>query len=253
MKKFFNNLFLLLFISIILFVVAGSCTEKAVPPAPAPFALFSMSKDGGVPPFEITFTNKSENTDTYVWDFGDNTPTSTEKSPKHTYTASGTYTVTLTATGKGGSTKAQQSVFIDKPISKIFLTSIIVEKIPFARVNGLRWDATSGPDLFITITSPLFTSKPNLYTQPNELWFRDIEFPSFLPVKIVLDSPLELVGLGNDFSVNVWDNDGLGVNEYMGNVTFKFSDYTTGANPYPTTIRKINDDYTVSLVVTWSK
>ncbi len=249
MKKYFNNLVLLLFISIFI----GSCTEKAVPPAPSPFAIFEMSKDGGVPPFEMIFTNKSANTDTYLWDFGDNTPTSTEKNPKHTYTASGTYTVTLTATGKGGSTKAQQSVFIDKPISRIFLTSIVVEKIPFARVNGLRWDATSGPDLFITITSPLSTSKPNLYTQPNELWFRDIEFPAFLPVKIVLDTPLELVGFSNDFSVNILDNDNAEVNEYMGNITFKFSDYTTGTNPYPTTIRKINGDYTVSLIVRWSK
>lgn len=242
-------MFLLLFISIII----GSCTEKATAPAPAPFALFDMSKDGGVPPFEITFTNKSENTDTYVWDFGDNTPTTTEKSPKHTYTASGTYTITLTATGKGGSTKAQQSVFIDKPISKIFLTSIIVEKIPFAKPNGTRWDDASGADLFITITSPLPTSTPNLYTQPNEFLFRDIEFPAFLPARIVLDTPLELVGLGNNFSVNILDNDNAGVNEFMGNVVFKFTDYATGAMAYPTTIRKINGDYTVSLIVSWSK
>lgn len=249
MKRYFNNVFLLIFISIII----GACTDKATPPAPAPFAIFSMSKDGGVPPFEITFTNKSENTDTYFWDFGDNTPKSTEKNVKHIYTMPGTYIVTLTATGKGGTTKAQQSVFIDKPISRIFLQSIIIEKIPFTRVNGLRWDATSGPDLFITITSPLPTSTPNLYTQPNEFWFRDTEFPSYLPARIVLDSPLELVGLNNDFSVNILDNDNAGVNEFMGNVIFKFSDYTTGTTAYPTTIRKVNGDYTVSLVVTWSK
>ncbi len=231
----------------------NSCTEKATPPAPAPFAFFSMSKDGGVPPWEIIFTNKSENTDTYTWDFGDNTPISTEKSPKHTYTAPGTYTVTLTAKGKAGTTTGQQSVFIDKPISKIFVKSIILEKFPFNKPDGSRWDASSGADIFITITSPLPTSTPNIYTQASEYWFRDVEFPSFLPVRTTLDNAIELGTIDKEYSVNILDNDNYQENEFMGNVVFKFSDYTTGANPYPTTIQKVNGAYTVSLVVSWSK
>ena len=44
-----------------------------------------------------TFTNTSSNATSYVWDFGDNTGTSTEANPSYTYAQAGTYTVQLTA------------------------------------------------------------------------------------------------------------------------------------------------------------
>ncbi|MFH2096358.1 MAG: C25 family cysteine peptidase [Bacteroidota bacterium] len=47
-------------------------------------------------PVTVTFTNNSTNATSYLWDFGDGN-TSTDENPVHTYTANGTYTVTLTA------------------------------------------------------------------------------------------------------------------------------------------------------------
>ena len=51
------------------------------------------------------FVPFNNNALSHLWDFGDNSPTSTEVMPTHTYSASGTYTVTHTvtyATGGGG-------------------------------------------------------------------------------------------------------------------------------------------------------
>lgn len=45
------------------------------------------------------FTSTSLMTIGYKWNYGDGTPADTIKAPAHTYTASGTYTVTLTALG----------------------------------------------------------------------------------------------------------------------------------------------------------
>lgn len=53
-------------------------------------------------PFTVNFTNTSVGGVSYVWDFGDGSPTSTATSPSHTYTSFGDYTVTLTATGANG-------------------------------------------------------------------------------------------------------------------------------------------------------
>lgn len=50
-------------------------------------------------PANVMFTNQSVNSTSYVWDFGDSSPTSTATSPTHTYATAGTYTVTLIATG----------------------------------------------------------------------------------------------------------------------------------------------------------
>ena len=64
---------------------------------PAVSANFALDIDGGT----VLFTNNSGGAATYRWDFGDGT-TSTEFNPTHTYAASGTYTVRLTATDSCG-------------------------------------------------------------------------------------------------------------------------------------------------------
>jgi len=56
-------------------------------------AVFSYIADG----FKVNFTNFSSNATEYVWEFGDQTETSTLKNPTHVFPAKGQYLVTLTA------------------------------------------------------------------------------------------------------------------------------------------------------------
>lgn len=63
---------------------------------------FTLTPSSGVVPLAVTFTNMSTGATSYVWDFGDGSPTSTNPNPVHSYTSSGTFDVTLTATGPGG-------------------------------------------------------------------------------------------------------------------------------------------------------
>lgn len=53
-------------------------------------------------PFTVNFMNASTGAVSYVWDFGDGSPTSSTTNPTHTYTSFGNYTVTLTATAANG-------------------------------------------------------------------------------------------------------------------------------------------------------
>ncbi|WP_321506270.1 PKD domain-containing protein [uncultured Methanoregula sp.] len=82
-------------------------------PAPVtPVAAFTATPLAGAAPLAVTFTDVSTNTPTsWAWDFGDGS-TSTEKSPTHTYSNAGLYTVNLTATNSAGSNSLVKSNFV---------------------------------------------------------------------------------------------------------------------------------------------
>lgn len=79
------------------------------PPAPS----FSSSREENT----FTFTNTSENADTYLWDFGDGN-TSTEENPVHEYTFGGTYPVSLTASNNCSSSSKIEEALIPLGISE---------------------------------------------------------------------------------------------------------------------------------------
>lgn len=87
---------------IILGVVAGfamlvSCEkEDPLNPSEPAQACFSVLPEGGSVGDQFSFTNCSENSTSFSWDFGDG-ETSTQQEPTHTYSQAGTFEVKLLA------------------------------------------------------------------------------------------------------------------------------------------------------------
>ena len=93
----------------ILTVNDGSVTASE----PAPVADFVGDPTSGDKPLTVQFTDQSTGTVTsWSWDFGDG-GTSTEQNPSHTYNDAGTYTVSLTVTGPGGSDDEVKNDYIN--------------------------------------------------------------------------------------------------------------------------------------------
>lgn len=72
-----------------------------------PDVAFSFNTDTS----SVTFTNASQNADSYLWDFGDGS-SSPDASPTHNYASSGSFQVVLTATNACGESSVTQTVTI---------------------------------------------------------------------------------------------------------------------------------------------
>ena len=81
----------------------SSTSESVTVVWPDPVADFTVDKTEAIPGETFTFTNASEYSESYSWDFGDGS-TSTVTDPTHSYVDEGIYTVALTATGYNGET-----------------------------------------------------------------------------------------------------------------------------------------------------
>ncbi|RMG54101.1 MAG: PKD domain-containing protein, partial [Bacteroidetes bacterium] len=77
-----------------------------------PQAGFTASDTYGCAPLAVNFGNTSVDATNYLWDFGDGT-TSTAANPSHTYTSTGTYTVTLIASDGACADTMVQTSYIE--------------------------------------------------------------------------------------------------------------------------------------------
>jgi cyclophilin family peptidyl-prolyl cis-trans isomerase len=120
------------------------CTKKTEQP-PVSQASFTYITNGYI----AILTSNSTNSPTLLtWDFGDGTPKDTGYSITHTYATSGTYSVQLTATNKGGSTTTKIDIIIKEKIIKISTTfgdmyMWLYNETPLHKANFLKL-ASSG-------------------------------------------------------------------------------------------------------------
>lgn len=96
---------------------------------------------------EVTLTNTTTNGISYLWNFGDGS-TSTSANPIHTYTAVGSYNITLTATGYAGYTSVT---------SKIVNTANVdplrpIKSVSETALNGMNYKVTLGPSASTSFT-----------------------------------------------------------------------------------------------------
>ena len=113
-----RKLFLSLFVFVVLTVIVSSCKKD-----PVPVASFTFTGDNKPSPCIVTFSNTSTDATSYLWNFGDGT-SSTDENPIHTYTnpQGKAYTVSFTATGKGGSNSVTKTVTIQPQPTTLEIT-----------------------------------------------------------------------------------------------------------------------------------
>lgn len=101
--------FILFSLGVVILAVS-SCGDDETPIDP-PLAFFTVEVDAS-DNFIWNFTDGSQGAETYSWDFGDGSGTSTETNPTYTYSAAGTYVVVLTATNAGGEDTHSETITV---------------------------------------------------------------------------------------------------------------------------------------------
>ncbi len=135
-------------------------------------ANFAATPLSGPAPLTVTFTNSSTNASGYLWTFGDGA-TSTEVNPIHSYAQAGVYTVTLTATGPGGSQTLTRTHYITvfEPVIASFSATPLSGTAPLTvtfsnsstGATDYLWDFGTGATL--TVINPTYTyAQPGVYT-----------------------------------------------------------------------------------------
>lgn len=167
-------------VSLTVFKYSNPVTETkvnyitATPPLP-PSADFGVSKTAGTAPLSLRFTNQSTGTITsWHWDFGDG-ETSTHKYPYvHTYSAPGSYTISLTVSGPLGSDTVirENYLVVYPPLKGDFsagrTTGIAPLTVSFAdqstgMITSWQWDFGDGYDS--KLQNPEHTYEtPGIYT-----------------------------------------------------------------------------------------
>jgi PKD repeat protein len=118
LKNMYKTTWVLLSALAMLFIV--SCGDDDDPmTSENPIASFQFEIDA-TNFLQVTFTNFSQNANSYSWDFGDG-ESSTEDNPVHTYSEGGTYTVVLTASNGTESATRSETITITNPDSALQL------------------------------------------------------------------------------------------------------------------------------------
>lgn len=141
-------------------------------------------------PCQSIFTNLSCCANSYVWDFGDGTPTSTLTSPIHTYSVANSYTVTLTATDGTQTVTTSQTIVpyadvltgnfnIVYDADTIRFNAVIPTLDDSLKANFWDWEWDLGDGTTFDLYGPAGWSVKHHY-QPAE---RDSVYPVILTVK----------------------------------------------------------------------
>jgi PKD repeat protein len=140
----------------------------------APVAGFAGSPTNGTAPLVVSFTNLSTGATNYVWTFGDG-HTSTNTNPANIYTNPGSYSVSLTAIGAGGTNTLSLSNYIVVAATPpaVFLSALVTNgqfNLSFDTVTAQSYTIQQNTDLpttnWVTVTNFLGTGSPCQFTTP---------------------------------------------------------------------------------------
>jgi len=241
------KIFTLFFMCLLMLIFVTSCSKTENQKLPT--ADFIFSPNNGYKPLTVSFTNISENSESYFWDFG-NGDFSTAVNPSTTYVNDGVYSITLTAKNSAGTNKITKTITIKTPPKSVSIMDISILNFPETDDLGNNWDNSfsgSYPDVYFKITdatSSLFT----LNTTDRFENLRKFDLPKTFVAPT--NGFYTFTDLNSNFGISLYDYESIGSDQFMGGVlrnsTFKKL-YEDGNLPSSITLTYGSYSFEVSL------
>jgi PKD repeat protein len=194
----------------------------------------------------IVFYNTSQYADKFWWSLGEG-DTSTYLDPTKTFTVYASYTIRLIATNVtyGKSDTVTRQIVITP--GKLFVDSVIVDRVPFVDPTGVPWDSESTIDLEFLLTGAGGGRYYYLFGAP----VHDVS-PTSLPVSWQFGASGRLDVWNRAYRVGLWDQD-VGYPYYIGETNMFMISDTIAAVGYPTLLRLQDHRGTISarIILKW--
>lgn len=123
-------------------------------PNESPLASFNYTPENPRAGVAVDFTANASDPDgeisEYSWDFNsDGSQDASGPNPTHTFDEQGSFSVTLTVTDdRDGKDSATQTVSVEQQFTRVEITEVTVQDMPFTTDSGEGWDVSSGPDVY---------------------------------------------------------------------------------------------------------
>lgn len=235
-----------------------------IPAAVAPpVASFTASPATGTAPVNASFVSTSTGSITsYAWAFGDgSTATTAVGNTAHTYTKAGTYTVSLTVTGAGGSNTTTRTVVASAPVlSADFAATPTSGTAPLATtftataspgLTTFAWDLGDGTKISGAKVSHTYAAAGNYTVSMTASGTAGTAAPVVKTNYIQTSNALQAAFAANRTKGTApmlvrFDNQSSGtVNSY----SWSFGDGTSGSDPNPVHTYRKPGTYAVTLTV----
>lgn len=224
-----------------------------------PVSIFSTGNTNSCAPVNVQFNNQSTNAASRLWEFGDGT-TSNLQNPTHTYTANGSYTVTLhsfNASGCESIFQKENAVVIVLPNAD-FSADLSPGCAPLTTTftntstNSNQWSWDFGDGTFSTLKNPVHT-----YNSPGDYNVRLISFNSQgCSDTLTFNSYIHVINAAGNFIPPPTINGCVPFSTTFSSISpgavswlWNFGDGSTSTQQNPSHTYIANGYYTVSLTV----
>jgi glucose/arabinose dehydrogenase/regulation of enolase protein 1 (concanavalin A-like superfamily) len=164
----------------------------------SPVAAASASPNAGLPSLAVQFSSAGSSEPyglplSYSWDFGDDSPVSTDANPSHSYTTNGTYTATLTVSRGTQTATASTTVVVGNTPPTASITSPAVN----ATYNGgdtISFSGTATDAVDGTLPASAYTWQADFYSNgvAQPFYTAEVAHPFYGPVTGVTNGSFQI-------------------------------------------------------------